>query len=156
RVCPDAAPRLRAGRLSSAAFATGGLLIEVVLGMPIERDSPAFEVGYSARLRLEGDPPARVDPMKVFDFKAGLSSTDLASETKKAYYGLSFLVVERIVDRVGLEGLHAACVESARNGEKELRVERLLALADLNLEPDTWRAAIRDAMGPRELNELVR
>jgi hypothetical protein len=156
RLCPDSAARLAAGRLSSAAFATGGLLLELVFELPRDERVAGIDASCAARLRLEGDPPVVVDPLRVFDVRAGLSSTALGGDEKKAYYGLAFLVVERILDRVGVEGLHDLCVDAGREGLPEVPVQRLLAIADLDLDPASWRAAIAEGLGACELRELVR
>lgn len=155
-VCPNAAARLCSGRLSSAAFATGGLVLELELLLPAEDPDLASEVGYAARLRLDGDPPVRVDPLRTFAVHAGLSSSDVAPEEKKAFYGLSFLVVRRIVERVGIDGLHEVCTQATSDGLSSVPVERLLAAAGLDDRRETWRAAIRSEIGPSELFELVR
>lgn len=154
-LCPDAAARLSAGRLSSAAFATGGLVLDVDLAIP-SRDRPGeHEVCWSARLRLDGDPHVRVDPLRAFEVKAGLSSSDLAPALKKAYYGIAFLVVSRIVERIGIEGLHALCAQASAEGLATIPVERLLAAAELGPDCDSFRAAIDEALGAPEIEELV-
>lgn len=155
QLCPTAAARLAAGRLSSAAFATGGLVLDIDLAIPAKDRPGEHDVCWSARLRLDGDPRVRVDPLKTFEIKAGLSSTDLSPATKKAYYGLAFLVVQRIVDRVGVAGLHDLCVRATEEGLDTIPTERLLAAADLEPTQTSFRAAIDAALGAEEIEELV-
>src|SRR5689334_5743432 len=130
RLCPDAAARLAAGRLSSAAFATGGLVLDVELQMPATERNNVLEACWSARLRLDGEPRLRLDPLLAFDVHAGLSTTDMPGEEKKACYGLAFLVVQRIVERNGFEGLHDLCVRAADAGLDTVPVAELLDAAD--------------------------
>jgi hypothetical protein len=156
RLCPDAAARLAAGRLSSAAFATGGLVLDVDLEAPATDRGGETQVCWSARLRLDGEPRLRLDPLRAFDVRAGLSTSDLPPEEKKACYGLAFMVVQRIVQRTGFEGLHALCQEAGDAGLASVPMERLLAAAGLDGTTVSFRAAIDDAFGPAELHELVR
>jgi hypothetical protein len=155
-LCPSSAARMRAGRLSSAIFATGGLVLDLELALPAKLHPLGVEVAFHARLRLESDPPAEVDPLEVFHVAAGLSSSDVPAEQKKAYYGLSYLVVERILARHGVEGLHELCTEARREHRREIPRERLLAAAGLEPDAESLRAALLEAVGPRELVELVR
>lgn len=148
RVSNEGAPRLRAGRLSSAALACGGLGIELEV-----RESDGSRRGWTARIVLSGDEPAR-DPLAVFRVQAGLSSTRLRSGVKRSYYGLSFLVVERVVERVGLEGLHELCLEAGRQGLSQVPHTWLLEAAELSSDPEEWRRAAVMALGPLELREL--
>jgi hypothetical protein len=147
----DGAARLRAGRLSAAALAAGG--IELVLS--VERRSDAgrdVRRGWTARVRLTGD---ESDPLEVFRLSAGLSSTKLATGPKRGYYGLAFLVVDRIVARHGYEGLHALCNEALEQGLSTIPATRMLAAAELGEEPAEWRRAAQEAMGSEELAQLV-
>lgn len=156
RLCPDAAARLAAGRLSSAAFATGGLVLDVELLMPASERSDAVEACWSARLRLDGEPRLRLDPLVAFDVHAGLSTSDLPGEEKKACYGLAFLVVQRIVERSGFEGLHDLCMRAADAGLDTVPVQELLDAARIDGSVDSFHDAIDAAFGPAELHELVR
>ncbi len=156
RLCPDAAARLAAGRLSSAAFATGGLVLDVDLQMPAAERDNELELCWSARLRLDGEPRLRLDPLRAFDVRAGLSTSDLPAEEKKACYGLAFLVIERIVERSGFEGLHDLCARAGAEGLDSVPVARLLTAADLDASVDSFHEAIDAAFGPEELHELVR
>jgi hypothetical protein len=156
QLCPNSAARLSAGRLSSAAFATGGLVLEIDLAEESTDRPGEHDVCWSARLRLEGDPRVTVDPLRVFDLEAGLSSSDLSSSQKKAFYGIAFLVVERIARRVGIEGLHEMCERANAEGLDQIPAERLLEAAGLGLDRAGLRTAIELEFGPREIEELVR
>lgn len=158
RLCPQGRARMRAGRLSSAGFATGGLVLELSVRIPAQAQEEAqgVSLGYTARMRLEGDPPQGVDPLQVFAVQAGLSSTAMNADRKKAFYGLAYLVTERIVERRGLEGLHDLCLRAIAEGRSRIPPEWLMSAADLDADPRTWRRAIAEALGEDEVRELVR
>lgn len=155
-LCPESAARMRAGRLSSAGFVTGGLRLELELSVPSEVHVLGLGVRFTARLRLEGEDRHRIDPLGVFEQHAGLSSSTLPSDEKKAYYGLAFLVVERIHEREGVDALYEMCVDARREGHGHIAIPDLLEAADLDADPETWSLAISDALGDEELTELVR
>ncbi len=156
-LCEDGAARLRAGRLSSACLATGGLEIDldVTRRVPGERASGAPRRGWSARVKLKGDTDS-TDPLDVFRLSAGLSSTKLDVGTKRGFYGLAFLVVSRIADRDGYGALHQMCEDAARDGRSHVGLNDVLEAADLSREPADWRRAAAEQMGADELVELVR
>jgi hypothetical protein len=151
------AARLRAGRLSSACLATGGLEIDVdvLRVVDLDRDEPGVRRGWSARVKLKGDTVAS-DPMDVFRLAAGLSSTRLDTGAKRGFYGLAFLAVSRIVERQGYEGLQRLCAEAAEAGFERVPAGAILAAAELDADPDTWRRAAASAMGEAEIIELIR
>lgn len=155
-LCPDSRSRLRAGRLSSAAFALGGLMLELEVEVPPEALPSGIALRYCARLRLEGDPPLDVDPMDVFRIQAGLSSTSMSSDRKKAFYGLAYVATERILSRVGVGGLHDLCRRAADEEQEEIPAEWLLEAANLTSDRGAWQRAVAEAITPLELGELVR
>ncbi len=157
RVVPDAARRLRSGRLATAAAALGGLPIEVDLWLEV--DEPKGTVvarGIEARLRIVGEGEAHVDPLDVFVVRAGLSTARAEPEARRAFYGIGFLVAERIEARIGLAGLHALCVETIASGGREIAPAALLRAADLGPDADSFRAAILESLGPLDLREILR
>ncbi|MDP7573020.1 MAG: hypothetical protein QF391_15570, partial [Myxococcota bacterium] len=156
RLCPLNASRLRAGRLSAACFATGGMELDVELLIPGAPDTLAIEVGYSASILLRGEKEVPFDPLRVFDVRAGMSDSDLSAARKKAYYGVAFLIVDRITERTGLEGIHTLCQRAQAQGMDEVPPEWFLTAAGLrNADAATWRAAFHDALGARDLRELL-
>ncbi len=80
----------------------------------------------------------------------------MTGDSKKALYGLAFLVTERIVDRRGVEGLHALATRSDLRRETEANLEAFLAAAELTRDPEDWRRAISAAVGPAERAEISR
>jgi hypothetical protein len=156
RLCPESAVRMRAGRLSSAGFVIGGLRLELEVSVPAEVHALGVGVHFSARLKLEGESGETVDPIGVFGEHAGLSSSRLASDRKKAYYGLAYLVLERIEARGGIAELYRTCERAHADGEKLVPVDVLLESSGLDRDPASWTRAIAEALGEDELNELAR
>jgi hypothetical protein len=155
-LCPDDSIDMRTGRLSAAAFATGGLELEVELYLPAVPAKGDVQIGCMTRMRLRGDvrPEFRADD--VFTIPAGLSSTKLPTNDKKALYGLSYLLVDRIVERVGFIGLHQLCLRAASEGHEELPPGWLLQAAGIDSRTrSAWREALLEAIGPRELRTLL-
>src|SRR6185369_1110001 len=106
-------------------------------------------------LRISGDPADRIDPAQVFEVQAGYSTTRMSTDRKRGYYGLAFLVAERIVARAGFEGLHELAEQARAQGDASIQVEQLLAAAELDADPVAWREAAMQALGPAELEELA-
>lgn len=155
-VCEDGAARLRAGRLSSACLATGGLEIDVDVTRHTQaRHGDGLSRGWSARVKLKGETES-ADPLDVFRLSAGLSSTRLDVGTKRGFYGLAFLVVQRIVDREGYGALQAMCEDALASGQDKVGMRAVLEAADLDDDPASWRRAAAAGMGQDELIELVR
>jgi hypothetical protein len=158
RVCAQGASRLRAGRLSSAALALGGLELELEL-RPRERTGEANGLErLAARIVLAGE-EAPLPPgahMDVFRLQAGLSTTRLAVSRKRSFYGLSYLIVDRVTDRIGLDGLHRLCCEARDRDLTSVPAAWLLDAAGLSEDPAEWRAATLASLGENEIAEVLR
>ena len=156
-LCDTGAARLRAGRLSSACLATGGLEIDVDVLRKVDAglNLTGARRGWSARVRLKGD-TGDTDPMDVFRLAAGLSSTRLDTGTKRGFYGLAYLAVSRIVERHGYEGLQALCEDAIADGFDHVPAGVILRAAELDMDPETWRRAAASEMGEAEVVELIR
>ncbi len=165
------AESMRAGRLSAACFALGGLEFDLEVQLDLDDEwsgersgepgdefaAPrrAARLSYVARILLQNEKATLTDPRRVFDVRAGLSSTRMESANKRAFYGLGFAVVQRIVERRGIEGLHRLCVEALAEGRPEVPIERLLAAAELPADREGWRRALLEDLTRRDLAELV-
>ena len=155
-LCPADATQMRTGRLSAAAFATGGLELEVELFMTQMNGGSGLRIGRKTHMRLQANVASQAQPNDVFSVRAGLSTTDVSVADKKALYGLSFLLVERIVQRVGIVGLYGLCLRASSMGLDEVPASWLLNAADLEgATIADWRDALRRAFGPEELEVLV-
>ena len=149
KLCPDGTARLRAGRLCSAALACGGLKLELRLSWPDDKRE------WLARVTLSGEDQGEKPQSRVFDVQAGLSSTALTSGTKRGFYGLAFLVIERAEAAIGLQGIADLCLKADAQGLDEVPPAWLLDAAGLVDETLAWREAAVEQMGPDELRELV-
>ncbi|MBK7644301.1 MAG: hypothetical protein IPJ19_14870 [Planctomycetes bacterium] len=156
QVCPASAARLRAGRLSSASLALGSISLELSGSLPADAAPSGVEIRFLAHLRLDGPASVPVDPLDVFRSSAGLSSAKLSPHVKKALYGLAGMVVQRIVDRSGIAGLHELCLRAARENEDQIPADWILEAAGLDRDPEHWRRALLEGIGPQELAEFVR
>ncbi|MCY2960925.1 MAG: hypothetical protein NTY35_12240 [Planctomycetota bacterium] len=156
RLVPGAAARLRAGRLATAAAAIGGLPLDVELWIEDASDGPLTARGLEARLRIVAEEPETVDPGDVFVVRAGLSTSRATAGARRAFYGLGFLVAERIAARGGLEGLLGLCQAAERDGLESIPAGSLLAAADLEPARESYLAAILEGLGPAELREILR
>ncbi len=125
---PEYAHRIRAHRLFTSSGFTGGVLFRLVYRLPA---GSRGWVEAPMRLQvLEDHGEARVDEL------LGLSRRELRKEWRELpepFYGLAYLIVSRIVEREGLDGLHALCVEAEEEGLEVVPTERILAAADLDL-----------------------
>jgi hypothetical protein len=156
QLCPASAARLRAGRLSSAALALGSLELDLECALPPQASAAGVELRFLARLRVDGAETCPVDPLDVFRSSAGLSSAKLSPHVKKALYGLAGMVVQRLVDRHGIAGLHELCLRAREQGHKHVPTGWILEAAGLDRDREHWRAALVDGLGQEELSEFVR
>lgn len=152
RLVPQSAARLRAGRLLAAALGIGGLDIEIRTPEVAGAEDPVSEPRLVQRILPAEGAVDDLDPLEVFRTRAGISSASIGSDRKKALYGLAFLVAERVIERRGIRGLHELVVGT----EPKDMAGELLAAAELTRDPEDWRRALAEALGPAELVELSR
>lgn len=148
-LAPDGAARLRAGRLSSAALLCGGIQLELVL----RQGDPDEE--WTARIALSGARDNEQPQREVFRLAAGLSSTRLEPAAKRGYYGMAYLLMSRLIERRGIEGLHALCVRASDEGFDRIPRPWLLEASELSDDRDAWGQAAIEALGDAELMELI-
>lgn len=153
---PESAARLRAGRYSAALFGLGGLRLVLRLEICAEASQAGSQRRLEARVRLDGEGAIAVDPMSVFEARAGSSATALSASHKKALYGYADLVIARIVRQRGFEGLHLIARTARSKGLSTIPTAWLLAASQLSGEPSSWESALIEELGPMELSELVR
>lgn len=154
RVSTVGVARLRAGRLSSAALVCGGLQLEVEVTAPTDVDGERR--GWSSRVSLSSDEVVEEPQRDVFRVAAGLSSTRLGPSVKRGFYGLSFLLVDRVLERSGVEGLHRLCIRAADEGHDRIPRPWLLQAAELEDDARAWGRAASAGLGEQELRELAR
>lgn len=153
---PEGALRMRAGRLSAAAFCLGGLALRIEVGAPGPSSPQGLDLAYAATVVLEGLLDEPLSPWDVFRERAGLSTARMGPARKKALYGLAYLVVVRASERIGLEGLLELCRRARAEGLARVPEAWLLEAAELcPVDVRPWRRALEDELGPQELRELV-
>jgi hypothetical protein len=112
---PEYDEHIRSHRLLNASAFTDGLELEVVYlepGPGSWRTWPAIE--KHGRLRLGPTlPPGTID--ELLATPRGELHRRWA-EIPESFYGISWLIVSRIAERVGLEGLHTLCERAQASG----------------------------------------
>jgi len=147
---------IRAHRLLNATAFTGGLELELGFRIPErarrerEREHTAPEetedAGEHAQPRRGSEPDIRrrlllrlTDEVPIETARKLLETGrgelhERWPEIPEAYYGFAWLVVARIHERVGIDGLHELCLRAAAEGHELVPAEWLLAAADMDLE----------------------
>lgn len=160
RLCPAGAARLRAGRLLAAGLALGGFDLECPAVEIRDGEEAAAPNRSELRFVQHVFSPERrcdpLDPLDVFRSHAGRSTAAMPSDTKKALYGLAFVVTERIVDRIGFEGFHALVERCDRRSGTEEELQTYLDAAGLTRDVEDWRRAVSEALGRVEPLEIAR
>ncbi len=156
RLVPESAARLRAGRLATAAAAIGGLPLDLELWLESPDAGVVALRGLDARMRIVAEDAESVDPADVFVVRAGLSTARTSAGARRAFYGLGFLVAERIAARGGLERLHDLCRDAERDDLEAIPTALLLAAAELEPTRESFRSAILASLGTAELREVLR
>ena len=149
RVSPDLEPEARSVRLLNASLYFDGMAFVVEYDDADDtRADYQIETWYPFGLGA----PEGEDPAELF----ALDRWDLNREHEylsESMYGLGYVVTRRIVDRVGLAGLHGLCTGARAEGRALVPVETLLASAGIEGE-DGWRRALALLLGPREVREI--
>jgi hypothetical protein len=153
---PQSRARLRAGRYCAAAFGLGGLRLTLHIRTDALVSPDGLTRELEARVRLEGERHESVDPMSVFEAQAGSAFAKLSVSRKKALYGFADLIVDRILERRGYEGLHLIARTARQRGGTQIPKQWLLDAAELTRDGESWQSALLMGLGPEELEELVR
>ncbi len=131
---PEYATHIRAHRLLNASSVTGGLEIEVLYSWP-EESLPVQRWDRLRRTRrIQPTPRISRDVVEAVLSSSRASLHSEYPELPEGLYGFSWLLVHRIVDRIGLDGLHDLCTEATRTGLGVIPIETLYAAADM--DPD--------------------
>lgn len=123
---------LRTDRLFRAATALDALELHAVLDLP---GGPTVRM----RLELDGESPPDAPLSRAFADDDGLIGPFHAHGARGPWYGLAFVAVGRLVDRVGAEGLRDLVATTAEQGEEEA-LAAWASAADLTTRDDWLRA----------------
>ena len=124
------AERIRAHRLFTSSGFFGGVLFRLAyqqIDAP-EGGSPWVEAPIRIEV-LDGAVDADVRELLALSRH---SLRKVYKEVPEPFYGLAYLVVSRIVERRGLEGLHELCQEAEARSLEVVPVDEMLAAADLD------------------------
>lgn len=134
RLAADSAERVRAVRLLDASFSDPGMALEIWFSDP----------GSATRARLPIPLTAaeRLDPLVALGLAGDGLHTHASRQDEPALYGYGLLLSDRIVERIGFDGLHELCLRADAAGHEVVPVDWLLAAAELDGSPATWRAAL--------------
>lgn len=130
---PEYEEHIRSHRLLNASVFTGGLALEIVYREPSEGSWRSWPVAKRPAT-LELGP--RITPATLRELLETPRS-DLHkrwADIPESFYGISWLIVSRAVERVGLEGLHDLCLRARAEGLGLVPVAWLESAADLRLE----------------------
>ena len=149
RLVPQDAARARALRWFAARFAFGRqeLLFTCAL--------PAFGGRTSTRLAISSPSTPRRGPIEALELPGRGVALHDGQADEDVLYGYGLLLVERAIDRIGLQGLNALCVRAEHEGRSVLPTEWVLWAAELDDEPSTWQRALAESLGAPELTALT-
>lgn len=130
---PDYDEHIRAHRLLNASVFTGGLELEIVYREPSEGSWRSWPAAVRPAT-LELGP--RVAPATLRELLETPRSElhRRWADIPESFYGISWLIVSRAVERIGLEGLHDLCLRAKAQGLGLVPVAWLESAADLRLD----------------------
>ncbi|MEW6072202.1 MAG: hypothetical protein AB1726_06335 [Planctomycetota bacterium] len=147
---PRDSDHIRAHRLLNASAFTGGLGILLAYSCP-QTDVPAQS--WERRVReVSIQPAAPIEPAVLRELLATPRGRlhRRWPEIPEPFYGIAWLIVSRIVERRGLDGLHQLCLLAERRGYELVPADWLLAAAELDLE-HLDDAFLRSCLDPDDL-----
>ncbi|MEM7310896.1 MAG: hypothetical protein AAF682_29775 [Planctomycetota bacterium] len=147
---PEHAQRIRAHRLFTSSGFFGGVLFRLAYHPPDgERRS---WVETPMRLSVV-DEVAKVDVVELLSLSRS-ELRDRWSELPEPFYGLAYMIVSRIVERHGFDGLHTLCLVAGEDGHEVIPTEQLMAAAEL--DPEAFEPGLLSEMfGRAETRQLL-
>ena len=153
---PPVRSSLRADHLAKAGAAAGGLDFAVWSRDPHHRGRRLATIRFPED--IAGEQP--LDPRRALDEgdedKGGLFQPYQVAVSDPRLYGVGYLVVSRIVERRGLEGLYQLCRRAEEEGRKQVSADALMTAAHLSGGPATWRRLVIERVRQGELMALGR
>jgi hypothetical protein len=170
RLNPEYEEHIRSHRLLNASAFTDGLALEVVYREPGQgpwRSWPERSARGMLRLGTAVSPGTLDELLRTPRSALHRRWADIP----EAFYGISWLIVSRVVERVGVDGLHELCLRARESGLELVPVVWLEEAADLDfarldaeflascfdrrslqtalfLQPDAFAEVVVDALAP--------
>jgi len=135
---PEYENHIRSHRLLNASAFTGGLALEIEYREPgdgLTRSEWPVRRVHATLAFGAAVAPGTLE--KLLCTPRGELHQNWA-DIPESFYGISWLIVSRIVERIGLEGLHGLCARAASEGFELVPIDWLARAADLDfahLEP---------------------
>lgn len=148
RLAPESAAPIRAARRLDAAFGWPRLSLELRLF------DPSLSARTVVRLPLGDDPLS--SPTELLALPGRGLHLGGARVDEPFLYAVGMVVVERVLERHGLEHLHALCERARREGLEQVPPAWLLEAAGLDETPATWHHALLDGLDEADLREQLR
>jgi hypothetical protein len=130
---PEYEEHIRSHRLLNASAFTGGLELEVVYRQPGTGPWRAWPVVTTAA-RLQLGPAVAQGTLEELLRTPRSDLHQRWADIPESFYGISWLVVARIKERIGLEGLHGLCLRARAEGLELVPVEWLESAADVQFD----------------------
>jgi hypothetical protein len=146
------AERIRAHRLFTSSSFFGGVLFHLAYQKPDEPEGSSSLIEAPIRVEVLSD-SVGVDVQELLSLSRH-SLRKVYREVPEPFYGLAYLVVSRVVERHGLDGLHELCARAEARDLDVVPVEDLLAAAEL--EPDDFEPEFLSSLfGEDETRQLL-
>ena len=150
RLVPEQGPRVRAMRMFGARFAFGEQQLDLAV------TEPSFGGRLGLGIRVAAPDFERRDPLAALAIAGHGIHLHAELQDEDVLYGYGLLLVERTIERAGLDGLHALCMRARDERLPLLPSEWVLWAAGMDAGATSWRTALAEALGPAEMQELAR
>ncbi|NOT32256.1 MAG: hypothetical protein HOP15_17560 [Planctomycetes bacterium] len=130
---PEYQEHIRSHRLLNASAFTGGLELEIIYREPGEGPWRARPI-VSQSVRLQLGPPVAPGTLAALLGTPRSALHRRWADIPESFYGISWLIVSRAVERIGFEGLHELCLRATREGRELMPIEWLETAAELRLD----------------------
>ncbi len=147
RVSPEVNSVIRTHRALHAGLYFGDMRYRIGYTHPASGEERRADVTYAY-----ANDPAEHDPEDLLT--RSRRSFHSLNAVPATYYGLGFVFVERVLNRIGIDGLHELCLEATRAGHAVVPERWLLDAAGFESIAD-WPLAIADVMGRDETERIA-
>jgi hypothetical protein len=130
---PEYEEHIRSHRLLNASAFTGGIELEIVYRQPEAGASRSWSVVRTPGI-LQLGPPVPPGTLAELLRTPRRDLHQRWADIPESFYGVSWLIVSRAVERVGLAGLYDLCARATAAGLELVPVAWLEEAADLELE----------------------